>query len=423
VIVVLTKSGRPSRETKEIVMGYYEDLFYLGSAEMLCGTYTATVDKVVGNEILLKDVQKESIMTEPLVLETIRKKDIPLDVKEKAVLEAKMIAESPDPERAYEYFDRPTIDGFCYWSTTPSGNMLWSRIFGADNYPIKPEVVEAIKEADVDWATKNTALIKARVYANDSSIPTRNDVACIMSFITWADTHEGHEWWEKLYNAPKIKKDSDEVETSPPPPRKLSVEAEGCIADVESRDIPLDKKAEAIDWITEADSDPDKRTKYNWRADKRDKTIYWTFTWIATPQGHEWWRGVNEAKVLPEPTPSKTVLSSTPKYTCSNCVDLQERIDELEEELEAAECDRDSFEEERDDFESERDEAQERVEELETDVSRLEDDVSIAEEERNDAISEKYAAEERAAELETEVAELQESLEEAEDTPRLGSWE
>jgi hypothetical protein len=62
-----------------------------------------------------------------LVLDTIRRKDLPKDIIFKAMAEAKYIAE----RNLGEFTNTPDIDLFCAWHKTPSGREFWASIFYA----------------------------------------------------------------------------------------------------------------------------------------------------------------------------------------------------------------------------------------------------------------------------------------------------
>lgn len=65
---------------------------------------------------------------EPKVVETIRNRNLPDDVKNKAIDEARQIAE----QELANFFDDEDIMCFAIWSETPSGDDFWNSIFEAD---------------------------------------------------------------------------------------------------------------------------------------------------------------------------------------------------------------------------------------------------------------------------------------------------
>ena len=60
----------------------------------------------------------------PKVIATIRGKDIPKDMMEKAVKEARLIAK----EALANFYDVESIMNFCQWNKTPSGLDFWDKI-------------------------------------------------------------------------------------------------------------------------------------------------------------------------------------------------------------------------------------------------------------------------------------------------------
>lgn len=68
-------------------------------------------------------------MIQPKVIETIWKRDIPEETREKAVREAYRIAN----EGLASFEDKADIMAFCDWSRTPSGHNFWSAICSARN--------------------------------------------------------------------------------------------------------------------------------------------------------------------------------------------------------------------------------------------------------------------------------------------------
>ena len=63
-------------------------------------------------------------MKKPKVIKTIRRKDIPKEVKKRAIKEALLIAE----HKTSNYHNDETILGFADWSDTPSGFSFWENI-------------------------------------------------------------------------------------------------------------------------------------------------------------------------------------------------------------------------------------------------------------------------------------------------------
>ena len=64
-----------------------------------------------------------------LVLDTIRRKDLPKTTILKAIAEAKYIAAN----NLAEFKNRHEINAFCYWVKTPSKGNFWAKIYGAKN--------------------------------------------------------------------------------------------------------------------------------------------------------------------------------------------------------------------------------------------------------------------------------------------------
>lgn len=68
-------------------------------------------------------------MKEPRVIKTIKNKDIPRDVKKKAIKEARLIAK----KKLGDFDDVGEILGFTLWSDTPSGHDFWRKITDAED--------------------------------------------------------------------------------------------------------------------------------------------------------------------------------------------------------------------------------------------------------------------------------------------------
>jgi hypothetical protein len=66
-------------------------------------------------------------MKDPKAIEAIRRKDVPNNIKIKAVTEARLIAE----QNLANFFDVEDICGFADWAETPSGYTFWSKICDA----------------------------------------------------------------------------------------------------------------------------------------------------------------------------------------------------------------------------------------------------------------------------------------------------
>lgn len=66
---------------------------------------------------------------EPRIVETILNKDIPNDVRETAIAEARLIAEN----ELADFSDCREIDCFALWEDTPSGHDFWDRIANAED--------------------------------------------------------------------------------------------------------------------------------------------------------------------------------------------------------------------------------------------------------------------------------------------------
>lgn len=67
-------------------------------------------------------------MKDPKVIETIKRKDIPDNVKEKAIAEARLIAK----QGVANFSDDETLSTFACWKDTPSGDTFWREIEAAD---------------------------------------------------------------------------------------------------------------------------------------------------------------------------------------------------------------------------------------------------------------------------------------------------
>ena len=71
---------------------------------------------------------KQKAKTEKLlVLDTIRRKDLPKDIIFKAMAEAKYIAE----HNLGGFRNRRLIGSFCHWVSTPSGVVFWAKLDNA----------------------------------------------------------------------------------------------------------------------------------------------------------------------------------------------------------------------------------------------------------------------------------------------------
>lgn len=75
-------------------------------------------------------------MKDPKVIKTIRNKDVPDNIKKKAIAEARLIAE----QGLAGFFDSEMIDGFVCWSNTPSEWAFWNEIYKADEIKKKSKV-------------------------------------------------------------------------------------------------------------------------------------------------------------------------------------------------------------------------------------------------------------------------------------------
>ena len=80
-------------------------------------------------------------MTEPKVIQTIRNKDIPADVKERAIREARDMATWENSDLKFDK-NEPRINTFVVWSRTQSGYDFWRHISNAPDLPPK-----------IDWLT------------------------------------------------------------------------------------------------------------------------------------------------------------------------------------------------------------------------------------------------------------------------------
>ena len=77
-------------------------------------------------------------MKNPKVIETIKNKDIPDNIKKKAIAEARLIAE----QGLATFSDRKHISIFAVWRDTPSGTAFWRRISDADEIKKKKSKVK-----------------------------------------------------------------------------------------------------------------------------------------------------------------------------------------------------------------------------------------------------------------------------------------
>lgn len=68
-------------------------------------------------------------MTEPKVIATIKGKDLPGAVKNKAIAEARLIAKAD----IASFWDTADISLFVTWEETPSGSDFWSGIYRAND--------------------------------------------------------------------------------------------------------------------------------------------------------------------------------------------------------------------------------------------------------------------------------------------------
>ena len=62
------------------------------------------------------------------IIQTILSKDIPADMKEKAIAEIKVIAIAGVLAMETQFLDSERIDASFYWRKTPSGGKFWAEI-------------------------------------------------------------------------------------------------------------------------------------------------------------------------------------------------------------------------------------------------------------------------------------------------------
>jgi hypothetical protein len=76
-------------------------------------------------------------MRVPQIIETIKHKDIPADVKERAIKEVMEIAASRKklPCRRWCFYATTSIGGAMTWTQTPSGYDFWEKIEKSDYLP------------------------------------------------------------------------------------------------------------------------------------------------------------------------------------------------------------------------------------------------------------------------------------------------
>ena len=76
-------------------------------------------------------------MRVPQIIETIKRKDIPADVKERAIKEVMEIAASRKklPCRKRYFYTTTSIDDAMTWRETPSGYDFWRKIYNSNYLP------------------------------------------------------------------------------------------------------------------------------------------------------------------------------------------------------------------------------------------------------------------------------------------------